>query len=80
MIDNTSAWYHTVHPEGLVPALKDQDPDTKKDFTVFESTACVQHLAGRFDTQGLWTGKTIAEKAQVITWTAYQTSAMGYAV
>ena len=77
VIDTKDEWYYSVHPERYVPALKDRDPDTSKDFFVFESTACLQHLAGRFDTEGLWTGRSLDEKAAVLSWTSYQTAGLG---
>lgn len=61
----------------MVPSLKDQDPETKEKVIVFESTACLQYLADRFDTNGTWTGRTAFEKGNVLAWTAYQTAALG---
>jgi glutathione S-transferase len=50
---------------------------TGEEIAVFEGTACLQYLADRFDTEGLWTGKTADERAAVFTWTAYQTAGLG---
>lgn len=47
---------------------------------VFESTACLQYLAEFYDKTGDWAGRTRAEKATVITWTAYQTAGLGWAL
>jgi gliotoxin/aspirochlorine biosynthesis glutathione S-transferase len=80
VIDTKDEWYYRVHPERYVPALKDQDPDTKQEITVFESTACLQYIAQRFDKNGDWSGRTAWESAQVLSWTAYQTAGLGYAV
>jgi glutathione S-transferase len=77
VIDTTEQWYYKSHPERYVPALKDQDPETGEEVIVFEGTACLQYLADRFDEEGLWTGCTAAEKAVVLTWTAYQTAGLG---
>ncbi|RMZ66213.1 glutathione S-transferase [Pyrenophora seminiperda CCB06] len=77
VIDTKEEWYRDVHPERYVPALKDWCPDAKKEITVFESTACLQYLAERYDTEGLWRGKTAAERAAVLSWTAYQTAGLG---
>jgi glutathione S-transferase len=77
IIDTNSEWYREVHPERYVPAVKDWCPDAKKEITVFESTACLQYLAERYDPEGLWAGRTAAEKAQVFSWTAYQTAGLG---
>ena len=71
IIDTQSQWYYTIHPERYVPALKDRDA------VVFEGTACIQYLADRFDVDGLWQGQTAAEKAQVLSWMAYQTAGLG---
>ncbi|KAI0869361.1 putative glutathione S-transferase GliG-like protein [Hypoxylon argillaceum] len=76
-IDTRDEWFYSVHPERTVPSLKDQDPETGENFTVFEGTACLQYLASRFDKDGLWTGKTDAEKGKVMSWTAYQTAGLG---
>lgn len=79
VIDTRDEWFYAVHPERMVPSLKDQDPATGEKVTVFESTACLQYLAARFDTEGLWSGKTAYEKGAVLSWTAYQTAALGWA-
>ncbi|KAF2973015.1 hypothetical protein GQX73_g508 [Xylaria multiplex] len=76
-IDTRDEWFYGVHPERTVPALKDQDLETGETFTVFEGTACLQYLASKFDKDGLWTGKTEAEKGKVMSWTAYQTAGIG---
>lgn len=60
-----------------MPALKDQDPETEEEVTVFESTACLQYLADRFDNIGTWSGRTAKERSQVLSWTAYQTAGLG---
>ncbi|KAJ5107505.1 hypothetical protein N7456_004180 [Penicillium angulare] len=77
IIDTKSQWYYKVHPERYVPALKDRDPETNQNTIVFEGTACVQYLADRFDTDGKWQGRTSWEKAQILSWTAYQTAGIG---
>lgn len=68
---------YKIHPERYVPALKDQDPETKEEIVVFEGTACLQYIAERYDRDGLWSGRTMREKAAVLTWTAYQTAGIG---
>ncbi|KAH6666336.1 putative glutathione S-transferase GliG-like protein [Halenospora varia] len=77
VIDSTQEWYYKIHPERYVPALKDQDPQTGDEIIVFEGTACLQYLAERYDTAGDWKGRTLSEKAAVLTWTAYQTAGLG---
>lgn len=76
-IDTRDQWYCSVHPERYVPALKDKDPDTGRNIFVFESTACLQYLAERFDKNGDWAGRTMHEKGSVLSWTAYQTAGLG---
>lgn len=61
----------------MVPALKDKDPVTGADIIVFEGTACLQYLADRFDTEGVWSGRTAKERGEVFAWTAYQTAGIG---
>lgn len=77
IIDTKDDWYYNIHPERYVPALRDEDPETKKEVVVFESTACLQYLAGRFDTDGIWCGRNAWERAAVLSWTAYQTAGLG---
>lgn len=77
VIDTKDEWFYRIHPERMVPSLKDQDPETKAEVIVFESTACLQYLADRFD-DGTWTGRNAAERGSVLSWTAYQTAALGY--
>jgi len=77
VIDTKDEWVRSIHPERYVPALKDQDPVSGKDLTVFEGTACLQYLADRFDKEGLWGGRNAWEKAAVLSWTAYQTAGLG---
>ncbi|KIA75384.1 hypothetical protein HK57_00103 [Aspergillus ustus] len=77
VIDTKDEWFYRIHPERMVPSLKDQDPENKQEVIVFESTACLQYLADRFDVDGSWTGRNAAEKGAVLSWTAYQTAALG---
>ena len=77
VVDTTQEWFYKIHPERYVPALRDQDPESGKEVVVFEGTACLQYLVERFDENGLWGGRSAWEKAQVLTWTAYQTAGLG---
>ncbi|KAH6608321.1 putative glutathione S-transferase GliG-like protein [Trichoderma cornu-damae] len=77
LIDTTSQWAYQIHPERMVPALKDRDSQTGEQINVFEGTACLQYLADMFDVDGVWSGRTAAERAAVFTWTAYQTAGIG---
>ena len=77
VIDTTSQWFYKIHPERMVPSLKDRDPQSGEEVIVFEGTACLQYLADRFDTDGLWNGRNAYEKGAILSWTAYQTAALG---
>ena len=77
VVDTRDEWYFRVHPERYVPALQDEDPETGQEVIVFESTACLQYLAYRFDLDGIWAGRSVLEKAAVLSWTAYQTAGLG---
>lgn len=77
IIDTNDEWYYKIHPERYVPALRDEDPETKEEVILFESTACLQYLTNRFDDSGLWQGRTAWERAAVLSWTAYQTAGLG---
>ena len=78
VIDTTQEWFYRIHPERYVPALRDEDPESKEEIVVFEGTACLQYLAAKFDKKGDWTGRTLAEQAKIMTWTAYQTAGIGW--
>ena len=45
--------------------MKDMDPETKQQLTVYQSTACLRYLGERFDGTGVWCGQTAREKAAV---------------
>ncbi|OAL00906.1 glutathione S-transferase [Phaeosphaeriaceae sp. SRC1lsM3a] len=77
VIKTTDEWYSAIHPERYVPALKDFDAETQKDVVVFESTACLQYIADKFDSDGTWKGRNAWEKGQILSWTAYQTAGLG---
>ncbi|CAI6334296.1 unnamed protein product [Periconia digitata] len=77
IIDTRDQWFYSIHPERMVPSLKDLDPETGEDVIVFEGTACLQYLAELWDKDGLWSGRTAAEKGAVLAWTAYQTAGLG---
>ncbi|KAJ4153659.1 hypothetical protein LMH87_010139 [Akanthomyces muscarius] len=77
VIDTHSQWAYQMHPERYVPALRDQDPETGERINVFEGTACLYYLAGRFDHTGDWLGRTAYERGAVHSWTAYQTAGIG---
>lgn len=77
IIDTKAQWYYQIHPERYVPALKDWCSKTEKETVVFESTACLQYLADQYDAEGYWSGRNAAEKAAVLSWTAYQTAGLG---
>jgi glutathione S-transferase len=77
VIDTKTQWARTIHPERMVPALCDRDPETNEIVRVFEGTACLQYLADRFDSVGLWTGKNAKERGEIFSWTAYQTAGIG---
>ncbi|KAK6833499.1 hypothetical protein PG987_008193 [Apiospora arundinis] len=74
--DQTS-WINYMKPLILAAELKDQDPETGEEVIVFESTACLQYLADRWDKDGYWTGRTARERGAVMSWTEYQTAGIG---
>ncbi|KAL4741663.1 putative glutathione S-transferase GliG-like protein [Aspergillus similis] len=77
VIDTKTEWAYQIHPERMVPALRDQDPETGQSVSVFEGTACLYYLADRFDRDGEWLGRTAFERGNVHAWTAYQTAGIG---
>jgi glutathione S-transferase len=58
IVDTKDEWYYSIHPKRYVPALRDRDPETNQDIVGLESTACLQYLAERFDSEGSWTSQT----------------------
>ncbi|SMQ47120.1 unnamed protein product [Zymoseptoria tritici ST99CH_3D7] len=78
IIDTKTEWAYRIHPERMVPALRDYDLATGQVARVFESTACLYYLAEKFDTDGTWTGRGPAERAQVHSWMALQTAGLGF--
>lgn len=78
VIDTRDEWFYAVHPERMVPSLKDRDDVTGEKIIVFEGTACLQYLTAKYDIHGEWAGRTAWEKAQVLSWTAFQTAGLGY--
>ena len=77
IIDTKDEWFYRIHPERMVPSLRDRDQETGEEVIVFEGTACLQYLADRFDAERTWCGRTAAERGSVLAWTAYQTAALG---
>ena len=77
VIDTKSQWAYQIHPERMVPALRDLDPVTGETVRVFEGTACLYYLADRFDHAGDWIGRNAFERGNVHAWTAYQTAGIG---
>ncbi|RYP88551.1 hypothetical protein DL769_000247 [Monosporascus sp. CRB-8-3] len=77
VIDARDEWFYRIHPERMVPALKDHDPETNQQVVVFEGTACLQYLAERYDVDGTWRGRNLAEKGAILAWTVYQTAGLG---
>lgn len=77
IVSTKDDWYHAVHPERYVPAIKDRDALTSEDFFVFESTACLQYLIDAYDKTGAWSGRNQKERSSVMAWLAYQTAGIG---
>ena len=77
VVSTKDEWYQEIHPEHYVPALRDRDATTQEDLYVFESTACLQYLAERYDLDGVWNGRNSKEKSQILSWVAFQTAGLG---
>lgn len=77
IVSTKDDWYHAVHPERYVPAIKDRDALTFEDFFVFESTGCLQYLVDAYDKTGAWSGRNQKERSSVTAWLAYQTAGIG---
>ena len=77
VIATKDEWYQKIHPQQYVPALRDRDDATQEDLYVFESTACLQYLAAKYDSDGLWKGRSLKEQAEILSWVAFQTAGLG---
>jgi glutathione S-transferase len=71
-------WFTQINPLKMVPALQDTTDSNGVRATVFESSACLRFVAEKYDTEGRFSGRTTAEKAQVSSWLAMHNAGLGY--
>jgi glutathione S-transferase len=59
--------------------LKDGSQEGKKGglLNVFESSACLAFLADKYDSEGLYKGKSLSERARVSSWLMAYTAGLG---
>jgi glutathione S-transferase len=62
------------NPNGRVPAIVDHEHD---DYCVWESGAILLYLTDRYDTEGLYYGKTPEERGTTAQWLTHQLSGIG---
>jgi len=62
----------------MVPAIEDSpDGCGAQRLQVWESTSTLTYLADAYDKDGLFSGKTLAERAEVGNWLTLHTAALG---
>ena len=70
----TGAAFLKINPNGRVPAIIDH---ANNDLTLWESGAILTYLSEKYDTAGLYCGKTIEERAMVQVWLNFQLTGLG---
>lgn len=68
------AEYLAVNPNGRLPSIVDH---SENNLVVWESGAILNYLSEKFDKDGRFSGKTLAERANVQTWLFHQVSGIG---
>jgi len=71
-------WVYQIHPERYVPRPEGPGPrrPRRRSSSSRARRAC-STLQERYDKEGAWAGRSLREKAAVLTWTAYQTAGLG---
>ncbi|OKL56661.1 hypothetical protein UA08_08296 [Talaromyces atroroseus] len=83
IIESTSneTWFHAVNPYKMVPALEDVETyevnGQSQRLNIFDSSACLTYLAERYDTEGLYRGKTVSERTIIMNWLMSYTAGLG---
>ena len=71
------AWFWEINPLRMVPAIQDKvSPDGSRP-SVFESGACLQYIASKYDVEGKFGGRNEWEEAQVLSWLAMHDANLG---
>lgn len=60
----------------MVPALEDSAHSNHR-FSVWESTATLTYLADAYDRNGVFGGRTVAERAEIGNWLTLHTAGLG---
>uniref|UniRef100_A0A093VT20 glutathione transferase n=1 Tax=Talaromyces marneffei PM1 TaxID=1077442 RepID=A0A093VT20_TALMA len=86
-----SEWFGEINPYKMVPAItsleesvviqqeggREKEDKATAVLNVFESSACLTFLADKYDREGLYKGKTLAERARVSSWLMAYTAGLG---
>ncbi|EEA28312.1 glutathione S-transferase GliG [Talaromyces marneffei ATCC 18224] len=72
-----SEWFGEINPYKMVPAITSLEESATAVLNVFESSACLTFLADKYDREGLYKGKTLAERARVSSWLMAYTAGLG---
>jgi len=73
----STAWFHALSPQKLVPAMEDVEVRDGKRLSVWESSACLSFLVDKYDEAGEYGGRDLWERTQVRNWLALHTAALG---
>jgi glutathione S-transferase len=74
-------WFHDINPYKMVPAMEDRVESNNNSGTtlvnVFDSSACLQYIANKYDKDGLYGGRNLWEKTMVTNWLMAYTAGLG---
>ncbi|EHK22000.1 uncharacterized protein TRIVIDRAFT_216157 [Trichoderma virens Gv29-8] len=70
-------WFGRLNPHKMVPAIEDTPAGSDRRLQVWESTSTLTYLADAYDKDGLFSGRTVAERAEVGNWLTLHTAALG---
>ncbi|RDW70935.1 hypothetical protein BP6252_07498 [Coleophoma cylindrospora] len=78
VVEKVSApWFEKVNPHKMVPAIEDSVQGSDSRIQVWESTSTLTYLVDAYDTEGLFRGRTVAERTEVGNWLTLHTAALG---
>lgn len=87
-----SDWFGDINPYKMVPAVTTTTTSAEEEsvilkdgsqagkgvlLNVFESSACLAFLADKYDSEGLYKGKSLSERARVSSWLMAYTAGLG---
>ncbi|KAH9239377.1 hypothetical protein K456DRAFT_1826905 [Colletotrichum gloeosporioides 23] len=70
-------WFARLNPHKMVPAIEDSPEGSDRRLQVWESTSTLTYLSDAYDKNGLFSGRNVAERAEVGNWLTLHTAALG---